>query len=373
MALAADVERYTASKNVQQLRADLSMLPVWLARKNSRILAADTDINRRFIESVRHDFPILSNVEISHGDSNVKPMPWGWSRSVRSELRHFGVTVLPGDELLAQLRRLSSRQTSVEILQSLKKQGFPVPEMPVVCTSVAEAEAAVNRFGKSVMKTPWSSSGRGVAPVSSATLQSKRSWIEGALRRQGMVVCEPLLQKEQDFALEFYADCGKVEFCGYSMFFTDTTMSYDHALVASTQRMRERLSAHVDLNLVDRLQRSLQSTLSALLPSDYEGYVGVDMMAYRDDGELRVDPCIELNLRTTMGVVSSVLGDDILRPDAEATMTVRYYRTVDEIRQVIGAQKAAVIEDGRLIDGLLRLTPVDANTNFIATLAVTNS
>jgi hypothetical protein len=38
--------------------------------------------------------------------------------------------------------------------------------------------------------------------------------------------------------------------------------------------------------------------------SEYIGYIGVDLFLYREKGQLCLHPCVEINLRTTMGVLA---------------------------------------------------------------------
>ena len=41
--------------------------------------------------------------------------------------------------------------------------------------------------------------------------------------------------------------------------------------------------------------------------------MGIDMLAYREGGRLMLDPCVELNLRMTMGVAAMLLARRGLR------------------------------------------------------------
>ncbi len=53
----------------------------------------------------------------------------------------------------------------------------------------------------------------------------------------------------------------------------------------------------------DRSSRSSRA-LTSLLDSRYCGYMGVDMMVVRRGDGFALVPCVELNLRMTMGVVA---------------------------------------------------------------------
>ena len=122
-------------------------------------------------------------------------------------------------------------------------------------------------------------------------------------------MCERMLDGLQDFAMEFRVSGGDVRFAGYSVFFNNAQMSYDNAMVASTGLLREYLDEKSGGYDFDTLQSQLREALCEIVPDDYEGYIGVDMLLYRrEDGTVGVNPCIEMNVRTTMGVVASVLG-----------------------------------------------------------------
>lgn len=370
LALAADVDRYTAPAAARRLRADLSLLPMWIASPGDCVLADDTTVNQNFIDSLSGRLTAPDGVGIYRGGI-FQPIPWGWSRSVRGEFQRMGLCCDADDALLCRLRELSSRRTTVEMLRRLADDGVDVPAMPVVCHSLEAVRAAVSQFGSAVLKMPWSSSGRGVCRVESAEFDKYENWASGIIRRQGEALCEPFLDKVQDFAMEFYATGGEVALVGYSVFFNTPQMSYDHAVVASTERLRHRLSALVGADVLLTIRQSVAKALSQLLPDGYDGYVGVDMMAYRDRrGALRVDPCVEVNLRATMGVVSASLGDRVLHPGCEATMRVLYHKDAAALTAFVQTLRPPHFADGRLTGGTLMLAPVTPQSRYTATLTV---
>lgn len=373
LALAADVDHYTAPTLARKLRSDLALLPMWIAQDGSRIVALATEENEKFILQNKANLKGLADVDIYKGES-LAPMPWGWSRSVRNEFQRMGVETVADDAFLARLRQLSSRKTTVDMLTMLNQYGIPVPPMPRLCLSVDEVEQKVREFGDVVMKMPWSSSGRGVCRASAKEFLHYHDWALGAIRKQGALLCEAYLDKVQDFAMEFRVVQGRAEFFGYSVFFNTPQMSYDHAVVASTATLRNRLVALVDESLLDAVQESVRYSLEQMLPREYDGYVGVDMMVYRDtDGALCVNPCVEVNLRTTMGVISAALGNRIVHPTKEASMSVLYHRDADALAQFVATLQPPVFADGMLAGGTLLLAPVSADSRYTATLTVTNS
>ncbi len=373
LALAADVDHYTAPTLARKLRSDLALLPMWIAGDGSRIIAPATEENEAFIQQNKENLNALADIDIYKGE-NLVPMPWGWSRSVRNEFRWMGVEAAASDEFLDRLRQLSSRQTTVGMLTMLERSGISVPPMPRFCKSADEVEQKVREFGDVVMKMPWSSSGRGVCRASAKEFSHYRTWVVGAIRKQSALLCEVWLDKVQDFAMEFYVAQGKAEFFGYSVFFNTPQMSYDHAVVASTATLRKRIAALVGESVIDAVQESVAKCLEQMLPPEYEGYVGVDMMVYRNaDGTLCVNPCVEVNLRTTMGVVSAALGNRIVHPQREASMSVLYHKDANALAQFMPTLQPPEFADGMLVGGTLLLTPVNADSRYTATLSVTNS
>ncbi len=368
LALAADVDRYTAPAPIRRLRADLALLPMWIAFPGSRIIAPADDAE--FLDFCKSVIDGLDGIGIYDGEPS-QAMPWGWSRSVRNELLRAGVECKADDAMLSQLRRLSSRQTTVGVLQRLDAKGVDIPAMPKVCHSLAEAAAAVEEFDAAVLKMPWSSSGRGVARVDNTVFPTYENWVSGIVRRQGFVVCEPYLDKLQDFAMEFYVEGGQAAFKGYSVFFNNQQMSYDHAVVASTAELRRRLLMFVDASTLDIVQTAVTECLEELLPESYSGYVGVDMMVYRKSGgALAVNPCVEVNLRTTMGVVSSALGDNVVHSGCEGVMRVLYHKDKAALEQFKSTLQPPRFSDRRLSGGTLLLAPITSESRYTATLTI---
>ena len=71
-----------------------------------------------------------------------------------------------------------------------------------------------------ILKTPFSSSGRGLHWIYERKLTSKdRTWIEGAIKKQECISIETALDKQQDFAMEFYSNGkGDITYKGLSVF-----------------------------------------------------------------------------------------------------------------------------------------------------------
>lgn len=126
--------------------------------------------------------------------------------------------------------------------------------------------------------------------------------------------------KITDFASLFHSDGKRVTFRGLSLFITESRGVYSGNVVAPQamildmiDRSAQSVGLHTSTDLPQRIHdiaSSLEPILSGLICPHYTGWLGIDMMIYRDtDGQPRIHPCIELNLRMTMGVVAMYVAD----------------------------------------------------------------
>lgn len=244
--------------------------------------------------------------------------PWGWDKHIAGLLRRLGAPdlLLPTDSELDAIRLLSSRQTAVRVLDALGQAPF----MSRWCTTADDVLAALTAYGgAAVLKQPWSCSGRGVWRCSAD------EWAAGAapqrracktLREQGAVEVEPVYECMGDFAMEFWADgrratsadACRVHYEGLSLFATHDGGAYAGNTVAPQTELRQRLEALAPSALLDAdgrlplepLAERLCSVLHDVIGDAYHGPLGVDMMLTPDG----IHPCIEVNLRNTMGRVA---------------------------------------------------------------------
>ena len=245
-------------------------------------------------------------------------MPWGWNATLRKRLIADGLSsdLLPTVDEISALRSLSHRRTSIAIHQRLSAMmGHSFSPLPVEISSLEE----VKRFGAehpgAYCKAPWSGSGHGVMRILDPDATDFVQWCHGILRRQGSVLCEVALDRTMDFALEFWRDAqdGSVALAGYSIFWSDRHSQYASGMIAPAQRLHDRIADYCPE--IDDVARAMCLILQELISGTcYEGYLGVDMLIYRDGyGRVALDPCVEMNLRATMGAVTARLGQLGLR------------------------------------------------------------
>ena len=279
MALADGHAGYTPPARIRQMRRELWWLPQWWAAEDDIVWNGED----------RLQVP---------DDTTIRP--WGWSAAICHQLRQAGVqeSLLPSPRKLEQLRQLSHRQTAVALLQELREQlpldGHLAGES-VLCHTKEEVEDAVNSYGEAMLKQPWSSSGRGLRKVSPADLLSGE--------RGESVVVERFLHKVCDFALEFWLDGrGGVEYRGLSLFYTNDKGAYLGNWVAPEGQKLQWLTQYVPPQYLVEIRKWWEERLRHF---DYEGPVGIDMMLAREG----ICPCIEVNWRWTMGLVSCLVAE----------------------------------------------------------------
>ncbi len=282
MALADGSTNYTAPASIQQMREELQWMPEWWA--------ADGDI----VWNGKDALALQPGDEI---------MPWGWSPALMQQLRQAGVAdeFLPTAEEMERLRMLSHRQTAVEALHRWKEDGLEgssVMGHSTLCHTMDEVQEAMDRFPETLLKSPWSSSGRGLMKSSEPNV---KRWARNILKQQGSIVVEERLEKLSDFALEFHCDGkGGVQYRGLSLFYTDEHGAYVGNWVAPEYQKFQWLVQYIHPQVLMQIRQWWEQYLTRF---DYRGPVGVDMMLCQGG----ICPCVEINWRMTMGMVSVLL------------------------------------------------------------------
>lgn len=314
LALAANLSRFTAPHAGRQLRSDLSFIPALWAEEGDFVLVDDIDCAR---DKARHllgadaekvEFITKLQLEKLFKDSFAVDSvhPWGWDAALKGELQRMGCPeiMLPTEVSLAQIRAISNRKWAAEHLQHYVSYVDSIEELRRV---VAELE-------KAVIKSPWSCSGRGVKYVTRADFQSgehlspMERWAANIISQQGGITVEPYYNKVKDFGMEFEVTNGKVEYRGLSLFQT-VKNAYTGNVLASEEEKMDMLTAYASADKLMEVRTLMMEKVENAVKDCYSGPFGIDMMICRDENEnLFVNPCIELNLRRTMGHVALELG-----------------------------------------------------------------
>ncbi len=350
IALAHDNANFTAPAAAISLRRAGETLPLWIAEDGDEFVCSG--VNDRWLREVQEQFGI--KVEPWSHKIDYVPEPWGWSKATRRffEQNGFPGEVLPSDGRLNDVRRLSHRRTSVIVAEKLKRTlDFPTWDAAIEIENIGELRNLISNGGRYVLKSPWSSSGRGIIFVDESNVQNALRQAEGTIRRQASIMLERAANRIVDFAMLFDYKPGDCRFCGYSLFSTDARGAYSGNIVAAQADIVEKLSQFSDIKQLEAVERALPGILCEVLGEDYCGPVGVDMLV-AEGGILH--PVVEVNLRWTMGFVALRLARFV---EGEALYSVI---PGDHSKECV-----PIIENGKLLGGMLALNPPGSDFSFV--------
>lgn len=365
------------------MRNDLSALPAWWAADGDKVWCISSQNMVGYMEDVGLLLPDVEWCGREQWIDSDAVCPWGWSPLLVNELKGIGcpVGLLPSIERLAVYRQLSGRECAVRLLEALRSKDSELAAWKerlcgrsFYCREESEVASLVSAFPETILKAPWSGSGKGLRLGRGDYKPPLSGWCRRQLKEQGGVVVEPLYHRCYDFAFEFYADQTSVHYTGLSVFFTTQRGTYGGNWVASEQVKEAWLEQYIPHEMRMALVKELSYRLTESLAGQYDGCLGVDMMLC-DIGSpqgLAVHPCVEINMRRTMGQVSL----DLFRwlaPGSEARFCIDYEKTDealwhDHIEQT--KIRPLCTCDGLMVEGYVALTPVTPHTHYRACLDV---
>lgn len=401
LALANFTPNYTPPASAVRLADELALLPAWYAGGEPAFAApllesgsipaakeklfggdcwvvAEGVINRSYLESVKQLLPLQASItsfsEIASFPC-LRIIPWGWNPSLRKRLISLGVeeSGLPSQQTLSILRNYSNRRHAVEILRELKSEQEYFYGESHFFTAMEELHSYLSSTsGDKVLKMPLSGSGKGLIRILGGITDKQQDWCRRVIKEQGGVVAEPLLQRKQDLAMEFYLHKGDVRFTGYSLFGTTASGAYTGNQLLGNSQIEARIGQFVPSRLLWHLRESLSEKLAKHFPL-YDGYVGVDMMVCDTPEGYRLHPCVEINMRMTMGMVARIFYDRYLLPEAEGQFVIDYFKESGgalEFHEKMQKEYPLKVEKGTILSGYLSLTPVVQTTRYIAFVKV---
>ncbi len=378
LALANFNPHFTAPASARTMRHDLALLPVWYAPSGS-LVVAEGDSNKKWLQALKDLLPINSSL-ISYSQvadyATCEIKPWGWNPSLRKELIQWGINqeLLPSMPTLELLRNYSGRQHAVKLLRELKTTN------PLFCGESYYFTDSNKLFAHlhtttcdQVLKMPYSGSGKGLVWLRSAITNKQTDWCKRVIKMQGGVVVEPVLNKVQDFAMEFQLTNLGAQFAGYSLFQSATSGAYMGSVLLTDADIEDRLSQYIDRSILSVLKDLLTAKLSQYFPH-YRGYLGIDMLVCQTSPTTyQLQPCIEINMRMNMGLVAHRINTTFVHPHSSGLFSINYFNEEGQAyKQHIDKQlkNPLITKNGKITSGYLALAPVDENTKYIASISI---
>lgn len=375
MALANGGKNYLPPNSAHRMAVDLAVLPMWYAETGDGVLAASA-YNDAFVMRMGKlfdkDVRLVTEPEVQEYNDAI-PMSWGWNASVCRYWRQKGIpsSALPSEDELRRLRQMASREQVSVCLEALCHIPSCYGES-VNLYSTKDCQTYVERYNRTVLKAPWSGSGRGLLWCNGCYNESVAGWCNKVLYRQGCVVAAPVYNKVEDFAMEFQSDGkGHFVFIGYSLFQTNVRGAYMGNFLLSDCNFEEWMKQYVSVDILHQVKVGVQKILAHYF-ADYRGILGVDMMVCRSERYF-IHPCVEINLRMNMGVVACQLYKRLLFPGSIGHFCIEYHPSAEALRTLHArdeAESPVVIEKHRLVSGYLPLVPVTPVSHYRAYIKV---
>ena len=307
---------------LSRMQEDMSGIVRFLAKPDDIVLLKrlPSDELSHLMESVGFPQPQFRTFDsFSIKPETIKEVrPWGWSpafiRMITTLTETGKYLSTPSGISPWQMvdKELRSRKTSLYTLYHILKNHFhdnfiSVAMVSKVCQNMEEIESQIAENGKLMLKLPWSSSGRGLIPITEIPLhQTVKQRIHSALKSQGYLMAEPFLDKVHDLAFLFQIDQGEINYLGISRFFTDLKGQYQGNNLGGFPS-----------DIPDEEKEFLEWAVTILpglftrifhesgLTETYSGPLGIDTLIFKDNaGRLKINPCLEINWRFTMGHIS---------------------------------------------------------------------
>lgn len=374
LALANFSINYTPPASARKIAADLAILPAWFAPGGATIIT-DNLLNEDFLLSVKKICPVdclpVSFSGIGLLQDNHKIIPWGWNPALRKKLLGCGIREenLPSMEELKLLRQYAGRQNAVKMLRELNQlrddfcgKSYFFENMTDLLNYLSKSK------GDTVLKTPNSGSGKGLVWIKGKITDKQSDRCRRIIKEQGGIIAEPVLDKVQDFAMEFYMEKGKAVFSGYSLFKSAGSGAYAGNFLLPDEAIEKVLARYVFVETLRWVRSFYLQRLTGYFP-EYNGYVGVDMMVCKTADHYRIQPCVEMNVRMNMGVVARIIYDRFVDPGSSGRFAIGFFKKEEkalEHHREMEHRFPLTTGDHKIKSGYLNLTPVSQGTSYVA-------
>ncbi|MCX6222997.1 MAG: hypothetical protein NTZ69_18665 [Bacteroidia bacterium] len=386
---------YTAPARLRKFESDLGYLPAWFGNEWDQVLVSGT-VDNAYNQKMRKlgfKLPELINLKEALANPSwlAQPKgtlrPWGWSPAIHQLFRP-AINSYQDDFKKSSVatwqqahKNLYSRLTALGLLTRMigEYSVFWLPEptdLPMVCFTLDQIYTELDRRGKAVVKTPWSSSGRGLLLLPNPDLKTKNDEVlSGMLNQQGFVTIERWFDKIVDLSYQFISKSGEISYMGRTFFETDYKGRYVRNLLTDTPNLPGEVSGFLEIHNAEVVQLLQTALMESGYNSLYEGWIGVDALIYKDDvGKLRFQPMVEINGRFTMGAIALKLREH-LALGSNGFLQIFYSKSSNFhlFCQKQRAEKPLIMEGQKIVSGFLPLTPPLQEHQFGAYIEVTRN
>lgn len=296
---------YTIRAKVDDMRRNHSLLPAVYAypHPNSFILVDDDLIDHLdelpyYKEAKDRTITIIGWNSLK--DYRIdKIIPWGWCEYLRHRLltAELNSDAIPDKKYLETIKALSHRKNTIDFHNIMREFGFSAVEIPREFFNASEAAEWGKENPGAFFKAPWSSSGNGVFRSGYESPERMLSRIKRVIRAQGSIMAEVGENRKLDFASEWIVEGGCARYLGLSAFTTRPSGTYSKSITVPQQDLYRYVNfmCGFTMKVISAQKYAIEKIFR-----EYNGPLGIDMLITKD---YRLNPCVEVNTRITMGHV----------------------------------------------------------------------
>ncbi|MCW3785463.1 hypothetical protein [Plebeiibacterium sediminum] len=382
MALANGTVSYMPPKNLQTFEKDLAFVPSFFAEDDDIIIMdakPDPDFIKMWQDMGLPKLKYLNFSEIKDVITFNHLRPWSWNQTVHHKFK----TILPNcsdDFKLSpnytwnnEHKFFFSRNSANRVQKYISEKvvnhhavNIPCPAINI--NSVEEMQEWLKNYSKAIIKMPWSSSGRGIHIIDDESGKNiNYDWIKGAIKQQGFVTAEPLLNKIFDFSFQLNIKRnGAIECLGYSYFLNDSKGHFIGGNI-NWPHKEDDISEFLNSSTLQEATQLLITGLKTIEPHKFhEGPIGVDAIVFMDNNNTyKIHPCLDINWRYNMGLINIRL-PRFVHKEAKGKWLVGSFKP-GEWNQFIQKSKEAnplALVNNKIKSGFINMTPPNENARF---------
>jgi hypothetical protein len=376
---------------LQEMERDLSILPFIFCTENDYVLT-ENNPSENFLNLLKDAgfnlprFCSLNELESMPDGSFASVIPWGWSPAAHYKLRNLKVKCSqvfresPVFDWKDEHKTLYERSASLDFLKRILNNNPPGWFIdPLLCGEIVrsydEIESLLKKHSSIVIKAPASSSGRGIQIIRRPKLNaSNRQWISGILKQQEYLIVEPFIDKLLDVSFQFELMTeSEIKYHEFSVFETNSNGQYKGTFIHP--EIGTLLPDEDESEVRTKIELTAKILKSALEKSDfaanYQGYLGIDALLFKDSDQLKMQPCIEVNCRMNMGILCLKL-QKLIHPKTKGKfeicpIKINSLRIFNENNTEI---EELIYRDEKIYSGFLALTAFNPNSKFGAYLSL---
>ena len=378
---------YMPPRLLREFESDCSILP-FVFGKSSDFVLTEKIPSKEFILKLTDagfempEFCYLKELISGKTETIGSIYPWGWSPAAHFYLRELKEKCSPEfrespvyswkDEHKALFERITSLHFLTDFLKQNPTEFFVGQELiGTKANSIEEIEELIKKHIPLVLKAPMSSSGRGIQIIRIPILNtSNKQWISGILNQQKYLIAEPFLDKVLDFSFQFKISSDEPKYLGYSVFETNSNGQYQSTLIHPeiNQAINSEMETKIGATAL-MLKEALKDSVYAKM---HRGFLGIDAMIYREKEGLKIQPCIEINSRMNMGILTTQI-EKKTHDDSTGKFAL-FYGSRGEFKRFadnMSLEHPIKTRNGKLSSGFVSLVEPDAEAQFGAYFSLT--